>query len=149
MASIAPSLQALVSRAFPRRAPLLRRRLLPGVVIGSLGLTVLYSGAGLAPVQAQDRVPIEAVRAINVARTYAVRLNGGLQRYRPAQCMFATAAPTNPCLLRQDDDGFLFRFAGGPPGWEERDEQPSQETELRISPDGRDVERVVYNGPFR
>lgn len=66
------------------------------------------------PLQAQDRVPVEAVRAINMARTRAVKINGGLQAYRPASCMFATADPDNPCLISNDSDGFIFRFMGGP-----------------------------------
>jgi hypothetical protein len=70
------------------------------------------------PIQAQDRVPIEAVRAINMARTRAVKINGGLQAYRPAGCMFATADPDNPCLISNDIDGFIFRFLGAPPSWQ-------------------------------
>ncbi|EDY39413.1 conserved hypothetical protein [Cyanobium sp. PCC 7001] len=144
MACLASPLRALLSRAY-WQGSLRRHPLLPGLFIGSLGLTVLSSVAGLAPLQAEERVTPAAVRAINVARTYAVRVNGGLERYRPAQCMFATAARSNPCLVEENADGFVFRFLGGPPGWEERDQLPTAETELRISPDGRRVEQVVYN----
>lgn len=101
------------------------------------------------PLQAQERAPVEAVRAINVARTRAVAINGGLQVYRPARCMFATAAPSNPCIVSSGSDGFLFRFLGGPPTWEEKNLPPTVETEIRVSPDGRQVEQVIFNGPPR
>ncbi|MCP9825186.1 hypothetical protein [Synechococcus sp. EJ6-Ellesmere] len=101
------------------------------------------------PIQAQDRVPVEAVRAINMARTRAVKINGGLEAYRPASCMFATADPDNPCMVSNDSDGFIFRFLGGPPAWQERDLPPTLETEIKISPDGREVEELIYNGPPR
>ena len=120
----------------------------PRLVAAAFAITGLSVVAAPVPLQAQDRVPIEAVRAIIGARSYAVELNGGLGRYRPAQCMFATAARCNPCLIL-DDDGFVFRFAGGPPGWEDRDDAPTVETELRVSDDGRTVEEVLYNGSPR
>jgi hypothetical protein len=106
-------------------------------------------GASAVAGDAQERMPPEAVRAINLARTYAVRLNGGLQVYRPAACMFATAARSNPCLERTDDEGFLFRFLGGPPAWEERNQPATRETEILIAPDGRRVEQLLYNGDPR
>ncbi len=115
------------------------------LVIG--GVAVLLCAT--FPIQAQDRVPVEAVRAINMARTRAVKINGGLQAYRPANCMFATAVPDNPCLVSNDSDGFIFRFLGGPPAWQERDLPPTLETEIKISPDGRLVQELIYNGPPR
>ena len=103
----------------------------------------------LPPAAAQERVPASRVRAINFARTYAVRINGGLAVYRPAQCMFATAATTNPCLVSDDENGVVFRFLGGPPAWEAKDLPATRETEIRVSPDGRSLEEVIYNGPPR
>ncbi|MFQ6538758.1 MULTISPECIES: hypothetical protein [Aphanothece] len=125
----------------PHRSSVLIRRLLLG------GVASLVT-AGL-PLLAQDRVPIEAVRAINMARSRAVEINGGLQAYRPERCMFATAAPSNPCIVANDKEGFVFRFMGGPPTWQEQDLAPTLETEIQISPDGRQVEEVIYNGPPR
>jgi hypothetical protein len=148
MASLAAPLRALFSRAH-RQGSQRHHPLLPGLVIGALGLPLCAAAAGLAPVRAEERVTPAAVRAINLARTYAVQLNGGLERYRPAQCMFATAARSNPCLVEENAEGFVFRFLGGPPGWEERDQVPTAETELRISADGRRVEQVVYNNTPR
>jgi hypothetical protein len=63
--------------------------------------------------------------------------------------MFRTAAPDNPCLIRNDRDGFVYRFAGGPPGWESEGLAPSLETEIWISPDGREVRQVLHNGAPR
>jgi hypothetical protein len=116
-----------------------------GALLGTAAMVAVVS----LPVQAQERVPIEAVRAINLARSTAVENNGGLQVYRPAKCMFATAARQNPCLVSSDSEGFVFRFMGGSPAWEEMDQPPTIETEIRISPDGREVEDLIYNGSPR
>ncbi len=99
------------------------------------------------PVWAQQGgVPFNAVRALNLARNTGVTLNGGLTVYRPAACMFTTSAPENPCLVQSNDQGFLFRFLGGPPGWQVLNIPPTLETELLIAPDGRSVVQVIYNG---
>ncbi|WP_193813892.1 hypothetical protein [Cyanobium sp. LEGE 06143] len=98
---------------------------------------------------AEERIPVEAVRAINLARTYVVRLNGGLEVYRPAQCMFATASKSTPCLISTDGEGFLLQFMGGPPAWQQTDSPPTMETEIRISPDGTEVVEILYNGEPR
>lgn len=115
-------------------------------------LTRLLLGCGSLlllgmPVHAQqDGVPFNAIRALNLARNTGVTLNGGLTVYRPAACMFTTSAPENPCLLQTNEQGFLFRFLGGPPGWQVLNIPPTLETELLIAPDGRNVVRVIYNG---
>lgn len=99
------------------------------------------------PVRAQtDGVPYNAIRALNLARNTGVTLNGGLGVYRPASCMFTTSAPENPCLVQKNQQGFLFRFLGGPPGWQVLNLPPTYETELLIAPDGRTVTQVIYNG---
>ncbi len=99
-----------------------------------------------SPVLAQSAVPYSAVRAINLARNTAVQLNGGLSVYRPASCMFATAREDNPCLIANDSEGYTFRFQGGAPGWQALNQPPTRETEILITPDGRSVSRVIYNG---
>ena len=96
--------------------------------------------------QAQGVVPDSQVRAVNTARNAAVNTNGGLGVYRPAQCMFQTTKLTNPCLISNDQNGFVFRFLGGPPGWQQQNLQPTVQTQIRISPDGRNVEQLIYNG---
>ena len=101
------------------------------------------------PGSAQESLPLNEIRALNFARDYAVRLNGGLTVYRPAQCMFTTSAPTNPCLISSDGKGFTFRFLGGPPGWVSENKPATKETELKVSPDGRSLVRLIYNGAPR
>ena len=98
---------------------------------------------------AQDApVPFSAVRALNLARNTAVQLNGGLNVYRPAKCMFETAGAGNQCLI-SSSDGYQFRFLGGVPGWQQLNIAPSVETEIRISSDGKSVLGVDYNGTPR
>ncbi len=120
---------------------------------------VLPAGHG----QAQPAVPASAVRAINLARTTAIAENGGLSNYRPAQCMFQTANPANPCLINSpynnnnnynnqnnnNNNNYVFRFQGGSPGWQQMNQSPTVETEISISPDGRNVVQVNYNGAPR
>ncbi|MEB3275716.1 MAG: hypothetical protein VKM92_02005 [Cyanobacteriota bacterium] len=118
----------------------------------------------MAGALAQPAVPTSAVRAINLARTTAIAQNGGLSVYRPAQCMFQTANPDNPCLIsspdnngtardnrntNRDPNAYVFRFQGGSPGWQQNNQKPSLETEISISADGRRVLQVNYNGTPR
>ena len=99
------------------------------------------------PVSAQ--VPAAQVRALNLARNTAVAENGGLNVYRPQPCMFETSAGGGSCLIRNNADGFTFRFLGGKPGWSENNGPATTETEIQIAPDGKAVERVIYNGAPR
>lgn len=109
---------------------------------------LLLALAPLAPALAQG-IPFNEIRALNLARNAAVLSNGGLTVYTPASCMFSTSAASNPCLVRNDADGFVYRFLGGPPGWEAKGLPPTLETEIRIAPDGRRVVAILYNGPPR
>lgn len=109
---------------------------------------LLLAVAPLAPALAQG-IPFNEVRALNLARNAAVLSNGGLTVYTPANCMFTTSAASNPCLVRNDADGFVYRFLGGPPGWEAKGLPATTETEIRIAPDGRRVVAILYNGPPR
>jgi hypothetical protein len=61
--------------------------------------------------------------------------------------MFETTNPFNKCLISNDDNGFVFRFLGGPPGWQQLNLQPTLQTQIRISSDGRTVLQTIYNGP--
>lgn len=118
--------------------------LLPPLLIPSLQ-GPLRAQNTIAPAPAPGPAPAPAsaydgLRALNLARNTAVRSNGGLSLYRPAACMFSTdAAVAAGCLVRRDAQGFLFRFLGGPPGWERLNLPPSVETEIQISADGRSV----------
>ncbi len=106
-----------------------------------------FAGAGsLLPSQAQSGGS-PSLRAVNMARMKAERLNGGLQVYRAAACMHQQAGGS--CLLRSATDGFVFRFYGGGPGWQQLGLPPTVETELLVAPDGRSVLEVIYNGPVR
>jgi hypothetical protein len=87
-------------------------------------------------------------RAINLARSTATQLNGGLNIYRPASCMYAGIS-NNPCLISREGGSFVFRFSGGAPGWEQLKLAPVLETEIQISADGRSVIQVIYNGFYR
>ncbi len=118
--------------------------------MGSAALVAaVLASSGITGTPARAQVPFSAVRALNLARNLAVQQNGGLSLYRPAQCMFQTADAGNECLVSMDEDGFVFRFLGGIPGWEQFQMPASVETEVRISADGRTVEEVLYNGPPR
>ena len=87
-------------------------------------------------------------RALNLARNHAVRINGELTRYNPARCMFNTSEGGGECLV-SSTSGFRFTFLGGTPGWQELNIEPTVETEIVISADGREVQQVVYNGSPR
>jgi len=101
-----------------------------------------------APIPASSFDPVLAgLRAANVARMQAERLNGGLGVYRTQACMHSNRGAD--CLIRRDGEGFLFRFLGGPPGWQQLGLPATVETEILISPEGTRVERVIYNGPPR
>lgn len=111
------------------------------------GLAALVVGPLALPGLAQR--PLNEVRALNFARNTGVSINGGLTVYRPQACMFTTSADTNPCLIRSDEKGFVYRFLGGPPGWQAQGQPPTVETEIQVSPDGNELVRVLYNGPPR
>ena len=99
-----------------------------------------------APSSAIDAVNTsrsERQRAVNLARSAVVRLNGGLSVYRPDKCMFSSEA--KGCLIKSDSRGFLFVFDGGRPGWQQLGLGPTYQTKILVSPDGRSVSRIVYN----
>lgn len=130
---------------------LAQRPSLPARLSGLMLVGSVFAAAPLPmqPAGAQSSPPLNEVRALNFARNYAVQLNGGLTVYRPDQCMFTTSAPGNPCLIRTDGNGFTFRFLGGPPGWVSENKPATKETELKVSPDGRSLVKLIYNGAPR
>ena len=77
----------------------------------------------------------------------AESLNGGLQVYRAAACMHQQSG--GPCLIQSSTDGYLFRFYGGGPGWQQLGKPPTVETEILVAADGRSIQKVIYNGPIR
>ena len=111
--------------------------------------TLLATAGWLSASAALAQVTAANVRAVNLARDWAIKTNGGLAAYVPAACMFNTAAGGGPCLAKSGSEGFRFRFLGGVPGWQEQGKPPSRETVLQVSADGRTVSQVIYNGPPR
>lgn len=103
----------------------------------------LSAGATLAQVSDSN------VRAVNLARNWAVNNNGGLSVYVPASCMFNTGEGGGSCLIQANNPGYTFRFLGGVPGWQQEGLRPTTETEVTVSPDGRTITNVGYNGAPR
>lgn len=116
----------------------------------TLALMALMAGTALlplAPLKSQEAIPFSLMRATNVARMRAEKINGGLGVYRPAACMYDRGGGS--CLIASNEQGFTFRFLGGSPGWQQLEQPASVETEIAISSDGREVLEVVYNGAPR
>lgn len=118
-------------------------------LLGCLALLLLAPPVISTPVHAQltQEMAFQRGRAANTARMRAEAINGGLGVYRAAACMFQLSGGS--CLIRSGPEGFLFRFQGGPPGWQQLGLPASHETEILIAPDGRQVLSVLYNGPPR
>ena len=109
---------------------------------------LVLSLSGISALQAAPALPLAQPKAANLARMRAESLNGGLGSYRAAACMYETGATS--CLISRSDEGFLFGFRGGPPGWEqETPPDPTLETEVLVSRDGDRILAVPYNGPIR
>ena len=59
------------------------------------------------------------------------------------------AAWAEGCLVSNTESGFVFRFQGGAPGWQQQiPPQPTVLTEIRVSADGDRILDVPYNGPL-
>lgn len=68
----------------------------------------------------------------------AESLNGGVANYRADRCMYSTGAPA--CLVSASVDGYVFRFRGGPPGWQQRNPaQPTTLTTVTVTADGETI----------
>ena len=134
-----------------------RTGLIPGLLLGLALLAPAAMAQAPGPTVQQTFDRIEQLqqqaaarqRAINLARDTVVRLNGGLTKYMPAACMFASGGSGGSCLVQSDAQGFLFRFNGGVPGWQQLGTPPTVSSEVLISPDGKTVVQVIYNGPVR
>lgn len=97
------------------------------------------------PVSAQS-VSEAQMRAANLARMQAELINGGLGKYSPAKCMHEGGGGS--CMVSETPQGFRFRFLGGSPGWDVKDQPATLETVVIVSPDGKSS-TVEYNGPIR
>ncbi len=113
-------------------------------LISSIGLLA----PNAATAQGSRPIPLAQPKAANLARMRAESLNGGLGQYRAASCMYETGAGS--CLESVSDSGFLFRFRGGAPGWQQQTPpEPSIETSVLVSRDGERILEVSYNGTIR
>ena len=109
----------------------------------SLGVAITGSVAMAQSLQ----YPFAQTKAANQARMRAERLNGGLSRYRADRCMYALRG--EGCLVSNTESGFVFRFRGGAPGWQQQTPpQPTVLTEISVSADGDQILDVPYNGPL-
>ena len=109
----------------------------------SLGLAISGSMAMAQSLQ----YPFAQTKAANQARMRAERLNGGLSRYRADRCMYVLRG--EGCLVSNTESGFVFRFQGGAPGWQQQiPPEPTVLTEIRVSADGDRILDVPYNGPL-
>lgn len=108
-------------------------------------ISASLSAALAAPALAQ--MSINQVRAANLARMEAERLNGGLSNYFTANCMHQRGG--GACMIQSGPNGYLFQFLGGPPGWETNQQAATVETRILVSPDGTQVVSVDYNGSPR
>ena len=114
-----------------------------------LSFFVLSALAYLNPSIAQNIDRQAKTRATNLARNTAISLNGGLARYVPDSCMFDSSQPVGTCLRVHDLNGFIYSFLGGEPGWQQLGMIPNTETVLQISPTGKEVLSIIYNGSPR
>ena len=112
--------------------------------LGGAGLA-LTASLMLSPAQAQ--MADSQIRAANLARMEAERINGGLSRYFTADCMHQRGGGS--CMVNSGPNGYLFDFLGGPPGWEVMKQSATVQTRILISPDGTRIVNVEYNGSPR
>ena len=108
---------------------------------------MLAASSSLVALPALAEMPLGQVRAANLARMQAERINGGLSRYFTANCMHQKGGGS--CMVNVSSDGYLFDFLGGPPGWEVYKQSATVETRILISLDGTRVLNVEYNGSPR
>lgn len=115
----------------------------------SLGLLALSAAlaSGLTALPASAEVSLNQIRAANLARMEAERINGGLGKYFTANCMHQKGGGS--CMVNAGPNGYLFDFLGGAPGWEVNKQAATKETRILISPDGTKVINVEYNGSPR
>jgi len=119
---------------------MLRTRLATATSVAALA-------SGLVAMPARAEMPVSQMRAANLARMEAERINGGLSRYFTASCMHQRGGGS--CMVNAGPNGYLFSFLGGAPGWEVNKQAASVETRILISPDGSSVVNVEYNGTPR
>lgn len=131
----------------PDQRHLVRGLLLAGLLLAPV---VVVPQLAITPARAQQQQyqpRFSTLRAVNLARMRAETINGGLIVYRAQRCMFEDNG--GRCLVSSNANGIVFRFLGGPPGWQEQNQPATVESEILISADGRQVLEVLYNGKPR
>ena len=89
------------------------------------------------------QVPASQVRAANLARMEAERLNGGLSNYFTASCMHRSGG--GDCLVETTPMA-TCSTSWRRPGWEVNQQPATVQTKILIGPEGNRVKEVVYNG---
>ena len=115
--------------------------------LARLSAAGLALSASLLVGPANAEMEVSQIRAANLARMEAERINGGLSRYFTANCMHQRGG--GDCMVNSGPNGYLFQFLGGPPGWEVLKQPATVQTRILISPDGTQVVNVEYNGAPR
>ena len=77
---------------------------------GALALGAALATA-LTDLPASAEMSLSQIRAANLARMEAERINGGLSNYFPANCMHQKGGGS--CMVNAGPNGFLFDFLGG------------------------------------
>jgi hypothetical protein len=103
--------------------------------------------SSLTALPASAEMALGQIRAANLARMEAERINGGLSKYFTANCMHQKGGGS--CMVNADPNCYLFDFLGGAPGWEVNKQAATKETRILISPDGTKMINVEYNGSPR
>jgi hypothetical protein len=114
--------------------------------LATFAMTAALAG-GLTALPALAEMSVSQIRAANLARMQAERINGGLSNYFTANCMHQRGGGN--CMVNAGPNGYLFDFLGGPPGWEVNQQAATKQTRILISPDGSSVVNVEYNGAPR
>ena len=118
-----------------------RREHVAAIMLLALLLTVPSSALSHRALAQPQSLPFSQTKAANLARMRAESLNGGVANYRADRCMYSTGAPA--CLVNKSNNGYVFRFQGGPPGWQQPNPaQPTTLTTVTVTPDGETVQTV-------
>jgi hypothetical protein len=121
------------------------RNSLSALALGAALATGLATGLATLPAFAE--LSMDQIRAANLARMQAEKINGGLSKYFTASCMHQKGGGS--CMVNAGPNGFLFDFLGGPPGWEVNKQAATKQTRILISHDATSVVNVEYNGTPR
>lgn len=118
----------------------------PQIVTLAACLTSPLLGMAVCPSALAQTISESQMRAANLARMQAELINGGVGKYSAANCMHKGGGGN--CLVSKSSAGFVFRFLGGTPGWTNKKQAPTIESEVFVSENGKTI-RMEYNGAVR